>query len=88
MHACRLAQRWGLTKGHTVEQTEADLKVLFPEDSWRDLHLQIIYFGERTWGELGGRSLRVCSYLLLLATGTSFCALKAQREGRGKHTAN
>jgi endonuclease-3 len=44
-HIHRLAQRWGLTGGRTVEQTEADLKLLFPEDSWRDLHLQIIFFG-------------------------------------------
>jgi endonuclease-3 len=44
-HIHRLAQRWGLTGGRTVEQTEADLKLLFPEDSWRDLHLRIIFFG-------------------------------------------
>ena len=44
-HIHRLAQRWGLTSGKSVEQTEADLKLLFPSESWRDLHLQIIYFG-------------------------------------------
>lgn len=44
-HIHRLAQRWGLTAGKNVEQTEADLKLLFPASSWRDLHLQIIYFG-------------------------------------------
>lgn len=45
-HIHRLAQRWGLTRiGGTVEQSEADLKVLFPESKWRDCHLQIIYFG-------------------------------------------
>jgi len=44
-HIHRLAQRWGLTSGASVEQTEADLKALFPEDRWNDLHLQIIYFG-------------------------------------------
>lgn len=44
-HIHRLAQRWGLTSGKSVEQTEADLKLLFPSQSWRDLHLQIIYFG-------------------------------------------
>lgn len=44
-HIHRLAQRWGLTDGSSVEQTEADLKFLFPSDSWNDLHLQIIYFG-------------------------------------------
>lgn len=44
-HIHRLAQRWGLTDGSSVEQTEADLKYLFPKESWNSLHLQIIYFG-------------------------------------------
>lgn len=44
-HIHRLAQRWGLTDGKNVVQTERDLKKLFPRDSWNDLHLQIIYYG-------------------------------------------
>lgn len=44
-HIHRLAQRWGLTTGQSVEQTERDLKRLFPEETWIRLHLQIIYFG-------------------------------------------
>ncbi|PXA03284.1 endonuclease III [Coraliomargarita sinensis] len=44
-HIHRLAQRWGLTSGKNVVQTERDLKRLFPESSWNDLHLQIIYYG-------------------------------------------
>lgn len=44
-HIHRLAQRWGLTTGKNVVQTERDLKRLFPETSWNDLHLQIIYYG-------------------------------------------
>ncbi|MGI9517939.1 MAG: endonuclease III [Pirellulaceae bacterium] len=44
-HIHRLAQRWGLTSGKNVKQTEQDLKKLFPESSWNRLHLQIIYFG-------------------------------------------
>lgn len=44
-HIHRLAQRWGLSSGASVEQSEADLKELFTADSWNDLHLQIIYFG-------------------------------------------
>jgi len=44
-HIHRLAQRWGLTSGKNVVQTERDLKRLFPENSWNDLHLQIIYYG-------------------------------------------
>ncbi len=44
-HIHRLAARWGLSDGHSVERTERDLKALFPESSWNRLHLQIIYFG-------------------------------------------
>lgn len=44
-HIHRLANRWGLSDGKNVEKTEADLKKLFPEESWNKLHLQIIYFG-------------------------------------------
>lgn len=44
-HIHRLAQRWGLTAGKNVEQTERDLKKLFPESSWNRLHLQIIFYG-------------------------------------------
>ncbi len=44
-HIHRLAQRWGLTQGKNVAQTERDLKRLFPEDSWNALHLRIIYYG-------------------------------------------
>lgn len=44
-HIHRLAKRWGLTSGKSVEQTERDLKSLFPEKDWKNLHLQIIYFG-------------------------------------------
>ena len=44
-HIHRLAQRWGLTNGKNVKQTEADLKKLFPEESWNKLHLQIIFYG-------------------------------------------
>lgn len=44
-HIHRLAQRWGLSNGKNVVQTERDLKRLFPPESWNDLHLQIIYYG-------------------------------------------
>ena len=44
-HIHRLAQRWGLTNGKNVVQTEKDLKRLFPEKTWSKLHLQIIYYG-------------------------------------------
>jgi len=44
-HIHRLAQRWGLTNGKNVVQTELDLKRIFPKKIWGKLHLQIIYYG-------------------------------------------
>jgi endonuclease-3 len=44
-HIHRLAQRWGLSDGRSVEQTEADLKKLFPREHWSKLHLRFIYYG-------------------------------------------
>ena len=44
-HIHRLAARWGLSKGTTVEKTEKDLKRIFPKELWNKLHLQIIFFG-------------------------------------------
>ncbi|MCU0451760.1 MAG: endonuclease III, partial [Bernardetiaceae bacterium] len=46
-HIHRLAERWGLSTGKNVEQTEADLKKLFPKTSWNQLHLRIIFFGRQ-----------------------------------------
>lgn len=43
-HIHRAAKRWGLSSGKSVEQTEKDLKKVFPKESWNTLHLQIIYF--------------------------------------------
>ena len=44
-HIHRLAQRWGLTNGKNVKQTEKDLKNIFPKETWNKLHLQIIFWG-------------------------------------------
>ena len=44
-HIHRLAARWGLSRGTTVQQTEKDLKAIFPREAWNRLHLQIIFFG-------------------------------------------
>ena len=44
-HIHRLAQRWGLTSGKNVVETEKDLKKIFPKKNWNKLHLQIIYYG-------------------------------------------
>lgn len=46
-HIHRLAYRWKLSTGKNVEKTEADLKRLFPRESWNKLHLQIIFFGRQ-----------------------------------------
>ena len=46
-HIHRLAQRWGLTSGKNVNQTEKDLKRIFPKKFWNKLHLQIIYYGRQ-----------------------------------------
>jgi endonuclease-3 len=61
-HIHRLAQRWGLTKGKNVEQTERDLKRLFPKKYWNKLHLQIIYYGREFCKarECFGISCKIC----------------------------
>ena len=59
-HIHRLAQRWGLSSGDNVEQTEKDLKRLFPRDAWNRLHLQIIFWG-REFCSARGCDGRVCS---------------------------
>lgn len=46
-HIHRLAYRWGLSDGKSVEQTERDLKSLIPEKKWKKAHLQLIYFGRK-----------------------------------------
>lgn len=58
-HIHRCAKRWGLTQGKTVEQTERDLKKLFPRDKWAKLHLQIIYFG-REYCPARGHDIQAC----------------------------
>ena len=62
-HIHRLAQRWGLTNGKNVTQTEKDLKRLFPEDKWNALHLQIIYYGREYCSARGcdGTVCEICT---------------------------
>jgi endonuclease-3 len=62
-HIHRLAQRWGLTKGKSVTQTERDLKKLFPKESWNSLHLQIIFYGREFCSARGcdGRICDICT---------------------------
>ena len=61
-HIHRLAQRWGLTSGKNVVQTERDLKRLFPEKYWNRLHLQIIFYGRQYCTARGcdGRDCEIC----------------------------
>lgn len=58
-HIHRLAQRWGLSKGKNVEQTERDLKKVFPREEWGRRHLQIIYFG-REYCPARGHDAKAC----------------------------
>ncbi|MGB2041896.1 MAG: endonuclease III [Porticoccaceae bacterium] len=62
-HIHRLAQRWGLTKGKSVVQTERDLKKLFPREAWNKLHLQIIFYGREFCSARGcdGRVCDICT---------------------------
>ena len=62
-HIHRLAQRWGLTNGKNVIQTEKDLKRMFPKTSWSKLHLQIIYYGREFCKarECYGLTCKICT---------------------------
>ena len=62
-HIHRLAQRWRLSKGKNVKQTEKDLKKGFPMDDWNRLHLRIIYYGREHCTARGcdGRVCFICS---------------------------
>jgi len=61
-HIHRLSQRWGLTNGKSVLQTEKDLKKCFPENSWGRLHLQMIYWGREhcTARDCWGLDCKIC----------------------------
>ena len=58
-HIHRLAYRWGLTNGKNVEQTEKDLKRIFPKETWNKLHLQIIFYG-REFCPARGHKIEKC----------------------------
>ncbi len=64
-HIHRLAQRWKLTVGTSVSQTERDLKRLFPQNAWNKLHLQIIYYGREHCSARGcnGTVCEICTTL-------------------------
>jgi len=71
-HIHRLAKRWGLSDGTSVERTERDLKAVFPPDTWNRRHLQIIFFGREYCPALR-HDLAACPIC-------SFAATKKQRE--------
>ena len=64
-HIHRLAQRWRLTDGRSVEQTERDLKQLFPREHWNKLHLRIIFYGREHCTARGcdGTKCEICRAL-------------------------
>jgi endonuclease-3 len=64
-HIHRLAQRWQLTAGRNVEQTERDLKKLFPREHWNQLHLRIIFYGREHCTARGcdGTGCEICRTL-------------------------
>ena len=74
-HIHRLADRWGLSNGTTVEKTEKDLKAVFPEETWNARHLQIIFFG-REYCPARHHDLTACPICSWAATK------KRQRLGR------
>jgi endonuclease-3 len=76
-HIHRLARRWGLSRGHSVAQTERDLKQLFPRERWARVHLQLIYFG-RERCPARGHDLSQCPIC-------SWAASKAQIEREQRH---
>ena len=64
-HIHRLAQRWGLSSGKNVGETEKSLKKVFPIESWNKLHLQIIYYGREYCSARGcdGTKCEICRTL-------------------------
>ena len=75
-HIHRLAERWGLSDGSSVERSERDLKALFQERDWERLHLQIIYFGREHCPALR-HDMNACPIC-------SFAATKQRRENSAK----
>ena len=81
-HIHRLASRWGLSDGSSVERTERDLKKLFPAEQWNALHLQLIYFG-REHCPARGHDLTQCAICGWAATKRRIRE-EAARQGRSR----
>ncbi len=82
-HIHRLAARWGLSNGRSVERTEADLKKLFPPASWGRIHLQMIYFGRAHCPALRHdlQSCPICSW-----AASQRCKTEEARKNRSSRT--
>ncbi|MFZ1791140.1 MAG: endonuclease III [Saprospiraceae bacterium] len=78
-HIHRLAERWCLSTGKNVEKTEADLKKLFPEDTWNKIHLQIIFFG-RQYCPARGHNAHVCPICSVIGRRSMFLEAKDIRK--------
>ncbi len=74
-HIHRLAQRWELTKGKNVKETETDLKKIFPEKKWNILHLQMIFYGREYCTARGcdGRVCELCKEMFPLRRKAVIC---------------
>jgi endonuclease-3 len=86
-HIHRLAARWGLSSGRSVEQTERDLKRLFPPESWGRLHLQIIYFG-RQHCPARGHDLAACRICSWAASKARIAAEAGKAKGAKRRSAS
>jgi endonuclease-3 len=82
-HIHRLAARWGLSSGRSVEQTERDLKRLFPEPTWGRVHLQIILFG-RSHCPARGHDLTMCP---ICSWAASKARIRSEAVSRRKRSA-
>src|SRR5699024_10377748 len=80
-HIFRLARRWGLSSGTTVEKVEADLKRVFPRETWNRRHLQIIYFG-REFCPAQRHDLAACPICSFAATKEQVAVEARGRRGR------
>jgi endonuclease-3 len=79
-HIHRLAARWGLSSGRSVEQTERDLKRTFPEERWSDLHLKFIYFG-REFCPARGHDPAACPVCSWASSKRRIAAERRRRRG-------
>lgn len=83
-HIHRLAARWGLSDGRSVEKTERDLKALFPREAWNRLHLQMIFFGREhcpaLWHDL--EACPICSWAASKTRKAMEAAKRPKRQTR------